>query len=287
MAQLELFLLGTPQIVVDGQAVTNFNTRKDQALLAYLAVTGVSHSRESLAGLLWSELPEEKARRNLRHSLTHLQKVIGPQWLETEHGVALTQAQTWSVDVQILHTTMKDLTRVDRLPAIGKPIRNGKTTLELLDQILKLYRGEFLQGFHVHEAVHFEEWVLAQREELHLLTLRGLEVLVEQCQAQGAYVQGLTATRRLLQLEPWSESAHCLQMQLLAQSGRRAEALAQYDRCRQILKSELGVEPLPATTALYQQIQQGQYPKVGSLQPMAQSARWSRVTGSASKHSIT
>ena len=46
--------------------------------------------------------------------------------------------------------------------------------------MLDLYRGEFLQGFYLHQAVHFEEWVLAQREEARLLTLRGLEALVEE-----------------------------------------------------------------------------------------------------------
>jgi DNA-binding SARP family transcriptional activator len=49
MAKLELFLLGRPQIYVDGQAVTAFNTRKDCALLAYLAVAGTPHSRATSA----------------------------------------------------------------------------------------------------------------------------------------------------------------------------------------------------------------------------------------------
>ncbi len=254
MAKLELFLLGRPQICVDGQAIMNFNTRKDQALLAYLAVTGAAHSRETLAGLLWSELPEDKARRNLRHALSHLQKTIGPPWLTMERGVALTQDQIWSVDVHTLRSTINNLTVS---PSLER--RNDTQVIDALDLVLHLYRGEFLQGFHLHHAAPFEEWVLAQREELRLLTLRGLEALVERCLAQGAYEQGLAATRRLLQLEPWSEPAHCLQMQLLAHSGRRAEAVAQYARCRTILAAELGVAPLSATTALYQQIQTGRY----------------------------
>ena len=221
MAKLELFLLGTPQIVVDGQTITNFNTRKDQALLVYLAVTGATHSRESLASLLWSDLPEEKARRNLRHALSHLQKAIGSQWLTTERGVALVQAYPWSVDVHTLRVALKSMTASSAHTA-GRAI---PPTIDALQQVLQLYRGEFLQGFHLHDAVYFEEWVLAQREELRLLTLRGLEALVEACQVQGAYEQGLAATQRLLQLEPWSEPAHCLQMQLLAQSGRRTAAL--------------------------------------------------------------
>ena len=247
MAKLELFLLGRPQVYVDGQAVNGFNTRKDCALLAYLATTGTIHSRETLAGLLWSELPEDKARRNLRHTLSHLQKVIGPDWLTTERGVALTQDHPWSVDVQTLRSALTPLNRRIELD------------VAIIEQVLSLYRGEFLQGFHVQEAVHFEEWVLAQREELRLLTLRGLETLGERCLAQGAYALGLVATRHLLQLEPWLESVHRLQMQMLAQSGRRAEALTQYERCRQLLAAELGVEPMPETTALYQQIQAGRY----------------------------
>lgn len=255
MAKLELLLVGSPQIYLDGQAVTAFNTRKDCALLAYLAVTGAAHSRETLAGLLWSELPEENARRNLRHALSHLKKVIGPQWLVTERAVGLTQDHPWSVDVHTLRSILRSLTK--SLTANSE--QGDAQTPAALAQVLQLYRGEFLQGFHVHEAVHFEEWVLMQREELHLLTLRGLEVLVQRCLAQGVYEQGLTATRQLLQLEPWCEPAHRWQMQLLAQSGRRAEALAQFKKCREVLATELGVEPEQATVALAKEIRAGQY----------------------------
>lgn len=254
MAKLELFLLGTPQVYVDQQAITTFNTRKDLALLIYLAVTRTTHSRESLAGLLWSELPEANARRNLRHALTHLQKVIGSQWLVTEHGIALTQKQPWSVDIHTLRSLIK------KLPT-GPLVANDRTvgqTVAALPQLLELYRGEFLQGFYLNEAVYFEEWLLAQREELRLLAMRGLETMAQVCLAQNAYDQGLLATHHLLQLEPWSEPTYRLQMQLLARSGQRTAALAQYEKCRTLLASELGVEPEPATVALYQQLLSGQ-----------------------------
>ncbi|MCX6050615.1 MAG: BTAD domain-containing putative transcriptional regulator [Chloroflexi bacterium] len=254
MNNLAIFLFGQPQFFVDGVEVTAFNTRKDRALLAYLAVTGTRHSREALAGLLWPELPEASARRNLRHALSHLQKVVGPQWFTLTRGVALTEEHSWSVDVHALQSSVKKLMAQDL---------NDTEATEAFNQVLQLYRGEFLQGFYLQHAAHFEEWILAQREELRLLMLQGLEALVERCLRQGAYAVGLAATRRLLQLEPWSEPAHCLQMQLLAQSGRRADALTQYEACRKILAAELGVEPLPTTTALYHQIQTGTYTWLG------------------------
>jgi DNA-binding SARP family transcriptional activator len=41
-------------------------------------------------------------------------------------------------------------------------------------------------------------------------------------------------------------------MRVLARKGQRSAALAQYERCRQVLADELGVEPSIETTALYQ-----------------------------------
>ena len=43
-------------------------------------------------------------------------------------------------------------------------------------------------------------------------------------------------------------------MQLLARSGQRNAALAQYESCRQALNEELGVEPAAETTELYERI---------------------------------
>ena len=39
--------------------------------------------------------------------------------------------------------------------------------------------------------------------------------------------------------------------------GQRNEALAQFDRCYEILEQELGVEPSDETIALYEQIATG------------------------------
>ncbi len=250
MRKLEITLLGSLQIFLGNQAVNGFNTRKDRALLVYLAVTGTYHSREHLAGLLWSELPESKALRNLRHALSYLRKAIGPDWIVTSRGVELNQKLLWTVDVQILRAAMVSVAAHD------SPDRQ---TIDRLWDALQLYRGEFLQSFYLRDAQLFEEWVAAQREESRLLILRGLDFVAQYHLQQGSYEAGLEATRRLLQLEPWSEAAHCQQMQLLARSGQRTAALAQFERCRQLLADELHAVPMPETLALYAQIQTGMF----------------------------
>ena len=46
-------------------------------------------------------------------------------------------------------------------------------------------------------------------------------------------------------------------MRLLARTGQRSAALAQYQTCRRVLAADLGSEPLPETTALYEQLRRG------------------------------
>ena len=59
-------------------------------------------------------------------------------------------------------------------------------------------------------------------------------------------------------------------MILLARNGQRSAALAQYERCRRVLEEELGVEPSPKTTALYEQIRSGEFVDKGPSPPPAE-----------------
>src|SRR5438034_834968 len=80
MACLELSLLGTFQVALNGSAVTGFRTDKMRALLAYLCVEAAHpHRREALMGLLWPDQPEEAARVNLRQALFKLRQLLGEQ----------------------------------------------------------------------------------------------------------------------------------------------------------------------------------------------------------------
>ena len=80
MSSLRLSLLGPPRLERDGVPL-EFDTRKNVALVAYLAVTGESHTREALVTLLWPELEPSRARAGLRRNLSTLKKALGGEWL--------------------------------------------------------------------------------------------------------------------------------------------------------------------------------------------------------------
>src|SRR5438093_7484186 len=94
--ELRLEVLGGLRASLGGRPLTGFYSRKAQALLVYLAVTGRPQPRGALAGLLWGGLPEAFARASLRQALANLRRLVG-DYLQTTHDtVALRPAGLWT-----------------------------------------------------------------------------------------------------------------------------------------------------------------------------------------------
>lgn len=235
----------------------HLETAKTRALLVYLVSNPGPQARHTLMGLLWGELPEAKARRNLRRALWNLRRQLAgphlPSPLITDREtVCFNQEVAYWSDVAALETACSSLDSASQSLA-------SISNLDGLHLAVELYQGEFLAGFYVGDALAFQEWALAERERLRVMVLQALQCLVEGYASQTKVEKALICARRLLALDPWREEAHCWLMRLLARSGQRAEALVQYEACRQVLAEELGVEPAQKTRALYEQIRAGAF----------------------------
>jgi DNA-binding SARP family transcriptional activator/predicted ATPase len=237
--QLRISLLGKLKFERNDQPLPGLTSIKGQALLAYLAVTRQPCSRSALAGLLWSDMPEEVARTNLRVTLSHLLKAVGDTVIATRHSVEFNRhSHTW-LDIE----------------ALEQAARSGAG----LAAAAELYRGDFLDDFHVPEAELFEAWLLVERERLRQLGLSVLDRVAGTALEQGQFATGIAAARRLLAIEPWHEEGHRQLMKLLAADGQRSAALAQYETCRRLLSEDLGVEPAAETVALHQALRTGEW----------------------------
>lgn len=97
------------------------------------------------------------------------------------------------------------------------------------------------------------DWIETVSRELRLIHERALESYAGAALNIGAteLATAERASRELIALAPLRESAHRLLMESLIQRGNTAEALAGYEQLRQRLRSELGVDPSPATQSLY------------------------------------
>ncbi|NOZ30099.1 MAG: protein kinase, partial [Chloroflexi bacterium] len=251
--KLHITLLGSPGVTLGEEPVTGFVSNKARALVYYLAATGQPHTRGALAGLLWGDVPDATARRNLRDVLSNLRRLIGPYLLITRQTVGLNREAPCVVDREDFSAR---LSRVRRAEPPATPLTSAELTS--LSRAVDLCQGEFLAGFYVSGAPLFEEWVLGEREHLRRELEDALEMLVRGHSARGECEPAITYARRWLSLDPLRESAHRALMQLYAWSGDRATALRQYQECVRVLREDLGVEPSPETVALYERIRAGE-----------------------------
>ena len=253
MSSLKLYLLGPPRLERDGVPL-EFDTRKITALIAYLALTGESHSRETLITLLWPELEPSRARAGLRRNLSVLKKALDGEWLVVERETIGTDlnAAFWS-----------DVDQFQKL--LGAWQTHGHPQADIcpecltaLAEAVELYRGDFLEGFSLRDSPNFDDWQFFQTESLRQELASALERLVRGHTAQGTYQAAIPYTRRWLALDPLHEPAHRYLMSLYAWSDQRAAALRQYGECERVLEEELGVPPEGETTQLYKAIKEQQ-----------------------------
>jgi WD40 repeat protein/DNA-binding SARP family transcriptional activator len=260
MPNLSILLLGPFQATLDGAPVTGFVSDKARALLAYLAVEADQpHRREALAGLLWPDVPEQSARTSLRTALANVRQVIGdsastPFLHVTRQSVQFNRHSDAWVDA----LTFTDLLETPLPRPASEPVE--PSTVQCLEDALAQYRGSFLEGFTLADSVLFEEWALLKREQLQRQALTAQHRLAAHYEAGGEPLRALQHAWRAVDLDPWPGAGQRQLMRLLALSGRREAALAQYQAYRQLLAEELEVEPSEATRGLYELLSEGEWP---------------------------
>jgi DNA-binding SARP family transcriptional activator len=161
MRRLDLTLLGTFAVHLDGEPLTEFGYDKVRALLAYLAVEGRRpQRRDTLVGLLWPEQPQREALANLRSALHRLRRVLrdhdaDPPFLLATHE---------SVQLHPEADVAADAARFAELATLCRAHTHAASVdcpecARAMSEAVALYRGEFLPGF-TPDSEPFEAWLV-------------------------------------------------------------------------------------------------------------------------------
>ncbi|MBE2271215.1 MAG: tetratricopeptide repeat protein [Anaerolinea sp.] len=243
MVSLKLYTLGGLSITRADHPVGGFVSRKVEALLVYLAYERREHQREWLASLLWDDLPQDRALGNLRTALSNLSAQLDEYLIITRQTVMLRPEADCRVDA---------LELLDAVQASSVAL--NAPTAQSLTAALALYKGDFLAGFNLRDGENFSRWRTVEAERLQSQVLGAYQRLVRYALERGDFEAGIGYARHALSLDPLSEEAHRNLILLLARSGQRSAALAQYETCVQLLQDELGIDPEPETSKLVEQI---------------------------------
>ena len=236
MEGLILNLFGQPNLRQQDQVV-ELKSRKGWALLAYLVLMPNPVSRESLATLFWPEHDAVGARRNLRRLLYTLNQSPVEPYLQTDGEVV---SLKWAGEIDV----RSFLNRLD----------DGDWTTAI-----SLYSGHLLDGIVIGDSNPYEAWLTDQREQLRQQMLQALTALTDEYLEDGNWLDAEATVRKQLSLDNWNELLWRRLITILAENGRRAQALAEFNNCLQVLKKELGVTPSLETSSLYESIRDGRF----------------------------
>ncbi len=117
-----------------------------------------------------------------------------------------------------------------------------------LEAALDLYRDDLL-----HPEDRYEEWTATARESWRSRQVEALTSLSHLEASRGNHRRASEIMYRVLALDPLREAAYRHLMRCALLQGDRDTALALYQRCAHILRRELGVQPEPATTRLFEE----------------------------------
>ena len=249
MTHRQIRLLGSFQVTVDGEAVTQFGSDSARALLAYLALhPGTPLRRDALAGLLWPEYADAEARRNLRVALSRLRTAIGDQATGDPLLQVSRQEIQFSQDAAHLVDAgaMREALATTRAHAHER-LEECAECAALLLKATALYRGELLAGFDA-------DWIQLRRLKLRREYVELLRAIGDLSVRLGHLTQALDAFRSALLEEPFEERIHLAVMELYARQGRRDLVRRQFVRMQELLLDELNVEPLEETRGRYYQL---------------------------------
>jgi LuxR family transcriptional regulator, maltose regulon positive regulatory protein len=241
---LRIQLLGRFRVWRGHEEITSWSREKARLLLQLLITErGRWLQRDQMIELLWPDAPLSTAEGQFKVALNALTTALEPQrpphapsFYIKRNGTAYRfapPADAVTIDVEQFETLL------DQAAATDNPA--------LYQQAMALYRGEYLP-----ESV-YQDWVTEPRERLQMRYLTAasrLAALLLDQEPQSA----IRWCELVLAADPCWEEAYRLLMQAYLRQDNRSQALRTYERCVRQLDAELGIQPLPATTALYASI---------------------------------
>ena len=227
-----------------GKPVTLCSNRSGQSILHFLVVKQERcATSDTLQTLLWPEDQPEVALNKLHIAISALRRSLNHGYnCEPGCGYIVCKNRTYYLNpAVVVHTDVDEFLHYYQA---GQQAKEDK--IALYEKACLFYTGPFLS-----EDI-YADWSFLQREELSRMYLTMCRALADYYMQHKYYEDASKWTTAILKENRCDEAAHRQIMQIYVAQGRRSEALQQYQRCKLLLREELGVQPLPETVLVFQ-----------------------------------
>jgi serine/threonine protein kinase/DNA-binding winged helix-turn-helix (wHTH) protein len=259
---MEFRILG-PLEVSAGDGAIKLGGPKQRAVLAHLILRA---NRPVPVDLfidgLWGDEPPDTAKNTLQTYVYRLRQLLGDDRISSEAGGYVLRADSAEIDAARFEAKVK----AGKANLTSEPSEAAAA----LSEALELWRGAPLADLTNEPSLRGE---IARLEELHLsATEHRIAAEID----MGGHSTVVSELDALTAQYPLRERMWANLMLALYRLGRQAEALATYQRARQVLADELGTEPSRELQRMNEQILRRD-PSLGTSEPARQTIRPSRL----------
>jgi len=242
---LKVYTLGRFTIVKDGEAIRSSGKvqRMPLRLLKVLISLGGREVAEgAISEQLWPDADGDMAHHSIENNLLRLRKLLGyAEALRFSDGKLTLDGRYCWVDIWAFE---RFLARADEYEARGDTAK----AWELSEKALALYRQDFMAGDSD------EVWTISPLERLKTKYLNRVLRLGRSLETAGHIERAVGLYERGLGIDDCMEEIYQRLMICYRHLGKRARALATYDRCKKSLDVALDIEPSDETEAIRAEI---------------------------------
>lgn len=221
-----------------------------QLLQLLLTYRGQWLQREQICAWLWPDSDLDAAERQFKVTLNALNTALEPfrpprtaPFFVRRQGLAYSFAPSYGCWIDVDEFELRTTTLPQNEPELA--LRNAQVAVDL-------YRGDYLA-----ESL-YDSWTLEERERLLARYLATATLVSNRLLARGETHQAVEMCERVLRRDRCYEEAYHVLIRAYARSGSRSQALRSYSRCVQALNDDLGIDPLPETTEIYEQVKRNE-----------------------------
>lgn len=203
--------------------------------------------KEQIIDRIWPEADMDQGNRDFKVAMHGINKVLEPDRKSREEPKYIErQGLTYQLNKKKVWI---DIESANEYIEIGNGLQqqNKEVSIQAYKNAIELYGGIYLP-----DRV-YQDWTSAQREKTQILILNAYIILSELLLDEQPS-ESIRLAQEALSIDHTSEEAYRIQMQAYSLKNNRPLAIKTYDRCKSILKAEFGIEPLPETKALLEDI---------------------------------
>ncbi len=242
-------LFGGLEVSVGERKVREKDWRKRKARLLFAILVlerGRQVSREQLLAHVWPDLTEDRAKNNFYVAWSNMKSA-----LSTGQEPFLYAENTGGLCSIVRDAVRSDVDEFEECIIAGREAEaSGDVAgaISAYQQLAAVYRGELLPGDL------YDDWFMPMRERYRMDFIASMLRLVDLLMEADDPCEAAVYARRALGVDQYREDLYQALIRCQIAAGQRSAAIESFITCKTQIAEQLGLDPSPETTALYQEI---------------------------------